>query len=124
MIKNKTNYTYLLYFSFLPLIFQGVRYLGIGYVYPVLIAFLLVGGTLYVLHYKKKWSAKSIKIWCLLLLGYAFMRVALSLLVAIDNSGVPSGIFYKMTSWYHIKTFLFFVLGYLCFTKRKLYFLT
>lgn len=120
-IKKELWFNYLVYLSFIPLLIKGITYLRIQLFYPFMVSFLILGSMLFLLKLKRDNAIKTIKYWGILIMLYAITRLVLFGLIQIADRAVPSVVFYQFNFWYHFKTLLFLILGYLCFSKRKYY---
>ena len=115
--KSSIKYSYLLPLSFIPVIYKGLEYAFIGVFYPLLALVILSLPFLY--FFFRKNISKAIKYWSFLIIGYAVIRIFLGIVFMIASNGIPSGVFYQFTPFYHIKSVAFLVLGVLCLVKRK-----
>jgi len=120
-IRNRLWFNYLLYFSFIPFLINGITYFAINIIYPFLFSLLVIGIIVFTLVNIPNKALKMIKIWSIMIISYAVIRILLFGSVLIEERVIPSGIFYQFTLLYHLKTIGFLILGYVCFSKRKCY---
>ena len=118
--NKESLYKILLVISYVPLVLQGVFYLWIGEVYPFMIGLFLICTSYYFIAHTS-YRTRMIKVWSILLIGYGFIRAALHILMFVESSGVPSGIYYQFDFWFGVRSGLYILLGiYLLSFRRKL----
>lgn len=120
-IKKQLWFNYLVYLSFILLLIKGISYFVIQVFYPFLFSLVIIGYMLFMLKKRQHKAIKIIKFWSILVLMYGITRLVLFGLIQIDESVVPSVIFYQFNFWYHFKSVMFIVFGYFSLSNRKYY---
>ena len=107
--------------SFLPILIHTTQHLLARSYFPFLFVIILtiVFSFLWLLKISK--AQTIINAWCILLIGYGLIKIALVGLIFVAESGVPSDIYYQIDTWYFITTFVMLYTGIwlICISKKN-----
>ena len=118
---NQRPRVFVLLTLILPLV-QGIKYLLIGSLYPMLIIAVFLSPVFCYLFIQRKYYRKTLKYWGLLNLAYGCMCILLFGLSMAAGKGVPSSIYYQFNAWYLLKTTIILLSGILLLKVRKVYY--
>ena len=109
----------ILVLSFLPILIHTTQHLLARSYFPFLFVIILTIVFTLVWFLKILKAQTIIKAWCILLIGYGLIKIALVGLIIMAESGVPSNIYYQIDVWYFITTFFILFTGIWLYRNRK-----
>lgn len=103
----------LLILTFILPLFQGIQYVLIGLIYPLVILSLVAGSVVFLLFFKRGVSEKILRYWSYLYIGYGAIGLTLIGFGLMAGSGLPSSIYYQFDLWYVLKMGVCMIVGVL-----------
>ncbi len=109
----------LLILTFILPLFQGIQYVVIGSVYPLVIVSLVIGLVIFFLFSKRGGSEKILRYWSYLHIGYGAIGLTLIGFGLMAGSGLPSSIYYQFNVSYVLKMGVCIIMGVMLLKTRK-----
>lgn len=109
----------ILWFSLIIPLYQGIQYVLIGSIYPLVTVSLLLSPVVLYTFFRQGYSVRVIKYWGFLHIGYGALGFSLIALGLLAGSGLPSSIYYQFNVWYVLKMGICIILGVQLLRMRK-----